>query len=88
MPNGIRAIITTGEVNGINELHTASDELGSLNTDIITMIERMIGIIMMELNCWPSCTESTAEPEAAYNEAYNRKPPTIKSNIYINIVAR
>ena len=69
MPKGTRAIITIGEVKGIIEAQNAMGELGSLNTDIITIIERMIGSMMMVLNCWPSCTESTAEPEAAYNEA-------------------
>ena len=51
MPKGMRAIITIGEVKGIIELHTASGELGSLNTDIITIIDMMIGIIIIELNC-------------------------------------
>lgn len=61
----MRAIITMGEVNGIIEAQNAIDELGSLNTDIITISAKIIGVIMMVLNCWPSCTESTAEPAAA-----------------------
>ena len=69
MPKGMRAIITIGEVNGIIEHHTARGELGSLNTDIITIIDTMMGIMMMVLYCCPSCTESTAEPAAAYSEA-------------------
>ena len=51
MPNGMRAIITIGEVNGIIEVHTTSGELGSLNTDIITTIDIMIGIIIIVLYC-------------------------------------
>ena len=69
IPNGMRAIITIGDVNGIIEAQKAIGELGSLNTDIMTIIANITGIIISELNCWPSCTESTAEPEAAYNEA-------------------
>ena len=51
MPNGMRAIITIGEVNGMTEVQNAKGELGSLKTDIITMIERMIGSIIMVLYC-------------------------------------
>lgn len=51
IPKGIRAIITIGEVNGISEVQNASGELGSLKTDIITIIERIIGNIMMVLYC-------------------------------------
>ena len=69
IPKGMRAIITIGEENGIIEHQKAIGELGSLNTDIMIIIERMIGIIMMEWNCWLSCIESTAEPEAAKSDA-------------------
>ena len=69
MPNGMRAIITMGEVKGIIDAQNAMGELGSLKMVIITIIERMIGIIMIVLYCWPYCTESTAEPGAAYNAA-------------------
>ena len=69
MPNGMRAIITMGEVKGIIDAQNAMGEFGSLKMVIITIIERMIGIIMIVLYCWPSCTESTAEPAAAYNAA-------------------
>ena len=51
MPNGMRAIITIGEVNGIIDAQNATDELGSLKTDIIMISARMIGIIMIVLNC-------------------------------------
>ena len=39
MPNGTRAIITIGEVNGIIDDQKAIDELGSLNTDIMIIID-------------------------------------------------
>ena len=61
----MRAIITIGELKGIIEAQKDNDELGSLKTENIQIIENMIGIIITLLNCWPSCTESTAEPEAA-----------------------
>ena len=51
MPKGIRASITTGEVRGINENHIANEELGSLIIDIITMIAKTIGTMMILLNC-------------------------------------
>ena len=51
IPNGMRAIITIGDVNGITEVQNAKGEFGSLNTDIITIIEMMIGIIIMVLYC-------------------------------------
>ena len=69
MPNGTRAIITIGEVKGIIDDQKVIGELGSLKTDIIMIMARMIGIIIMELNCWLSWIESTAEPAAAYNDA-------------------
>ena len=69
MPRGMRAIITIGEVKGIIDDQKAIGELGSLKTDIIMIMARMIGIIIMELNCWLSWIESTAEPAAAYNDA-------------------
>ena len=69
MPNGMRAIITMGEVKGIIEAQNAMGELGALKMVIMTIIERMIGIMIMVLYCGPSCTESTAEPAAAYNAA-------------------
>lgn len=51
MPKGMRAIITIGEVNGIIDAQKAIGELGSLNTDIITIIARIIGIMIIVLNC-------------------------------------
>ena len=65
IPNGMRAIITIGDVRGMMDAQKAIGALGSLNTDIIMMSESMIGSIITVLNCWPSMTESTAEPEAA-----------------------
>ena len=47
----MRAIITIGDVKGSTDVQNARGELGSLNTDIITMIDMMIGIIIIELNC-------------------------------------
>ena len=47
MPKGTRAIITMGEVSGIIEAQNAMGELGSLKMLIMTIIERMIGIIPM-----------------------------------------
>ena len=43
MPNGMRAIITIGDVKGIIDDQKAIGEFGSLNTDIIT-IRKMIGL--------------------------------------------
>lgn len=51
MPKGMRAIITIGEVKGTIEKHTAIEELGSLNIDVITIIAKMIGMRMIVLNC-------------------------------------
>ena len=51
MPNGMRAIITMGEVKGIIEAQNAMGELGSLKMVIMTIIERMIGIMIMVLYC-------------------------------------
>ena len=47
----MRAIITIGELRGIIDAQNASDELGSLKTENIQNIERMIGIIITLLNC-------------------------------------
>ena len=63
--NGMRAIITTGEVNGIIEPQKASCELGSLDTDIAKIRAKIIGTVMGVCNWLASWIESTAEPTAA-----------------------
>ena len=61
----MRAIITTGEVKGMYEHHTASVELGSLSMVIMMIIEKIMGIMTGVCSCWASCTESTLDPIAA-----------------------
>lgn len=66
MPNGMRAIITMGEVKGMIEVHKASPELGSCTTLIDMIRARMMGTIATVCSCEASCMLSTAEPMAAY----------------------
>ena len=69
MPNGMRAIITIGEVNGMNDVHMANVELGSLTTVIEITNAKMMGNTATVCSCDASCRLSTAEPIAAYIEA-------------------
>lgn len=51
MPNGRRAIITIGAVNGIIDVHTASDELGSFTTVMDMIRANMMGTIAIDCSC-------------------------------------
>jgi len=65
IPNGIRAIITMGLVNGIIEVHKAIVLLGSVPTDIAMTMPSIIGIVTNVASCELSWTLSTDEPMAA-----------------------
>ncbi|MCY1553167.1 hypothetical protein D9M68_896220 [compost metagenome] len=54
-PNGMRAIITIGEVSGKILPNTAIPLLGSLITAVIRIKLKMIGKVMMVVNCCASC---------------------------------
>ena len=71
-PNGILAIITTGEVKGIILNQKAVAPSGFLMALIMTRIARMMGIMMGIMNCCASSCASTAEPTAANKELYNK----------------
>ncbi len=65
MPNGMRAIITIGEVKGIIDVQTASEDAGFCTTDILTTMPIMIGMTAMLTSWDASWMLSTAEPTAA-----------------------
>ena len=69
IPNGMRAIITMGDVKGIMEHQNTKFELGSFITLIMTMMEMITGIMIIPLNWAASCGVSTADPIAAYMDA-------------------
>ena len=71
-PNGIRAIITMGEVSGIIEHQNESGLSGFCMVPIATIKPSMIGMVTGSINCCVSVSLSTADPIAANTEAYKR----------------
>ena len=71
-PNGIRAIITIGEVKGMIDVQKASGPSGDFKTVATTKIPRINGIVTGHMNWLVSSWSSTAAPIAANKEAYNR----------------
>lgn len=67
-PNGILAVITTGEVNGIIDNQNAVGPSGLLIMEKLPYTPTINGIIAKRVNCWVSVSLSTAEPMAAYSE--------------------
>lgn len=67
-PNGIRAIMATGEVNGIMESQNPSGPSGLLMMVKLPYIPSVSGMIANKVNCCVSVSLSTAEPMAAYIE--------------------
>ena len=65
-PNGILAIIATGEVNGIIDSQNAIGPSGLFVTVMLPYIPIIKGKIAKRVNCWVSVSLSTAEPIAAY----------------------
>ena len=65
IPNGMRANMTIGEVNGITESQKANVELGSFATDMAIISPSMMGIMTIDCSCPASCILSTADPMAA-----------------------
>ena len=68
-PNGKRAIITIGDVNGIIDDQMANAPLGSRNDAIARYIDTIIGNITNMDNCCPSPGLSTPEPTEAKSVA-------------------
>ena len=66
----MRVNITSGAVNGNNDPQKASWELGCWKICMIMTMERIIGIITRNCNCWASCSEFTMEPTAAHRVLY------------------
>ena len=68
-PNGIRAIITIGELKGIILAHTAMGLPGLLIAGVINAMEKMTSMVMGKLKDWASLISSLmALPIAAYKE--------------------
>ena len=67
-PNGILAIIATGEVNGIIESQKPSGPSGLFIIVKLPYIPKVSGIIAKRVNCWVSVSLSTADTIAAYSE--------------------
>lgn len=75
-PNGIRTIITIGEVKGMTESQKESGLEGLLITKEVDRIKaKMSGSVTGSINCWVSVSLSTAEPIAANKALYNKYPP-------------
>ena len=85
-PNGILAIITTGEVRGIIENQNAIGPSGLSNAVTKTIMAAISGREIGSINCWVSDSLSTAEPIAAKRAAYN-KYPKMKKNKKLPIMA-
>ena len=71
-PKGIRAIITTGDVNGIMLNQTATGPSGLMIEILATISARKSGKVTGNMNCCVSDSLSTAEPIAAKRAAYKR----------------
>jgi hypothetical protein len=67
-PNGIRAIITMGDVRGMIENQTASFPEGFRKVLIMISSPMTNGIITGNMNCCVSVSLSQAAPMAANNE--------------------
>jgi hypothetical protein len=64
-----------GDVKGMMENQKATGPSGFIMAFIITMIERIRGIVIGSINCCVSVSLSAAEPTAAKRDAYRRYPP-------------
>ena len=70
LPDGIRAIITIGEENGIMLPQTEMGASGFPAAVVIITNDKIIGIVMGNINDCASCGSSfTTLPTAANNEA-------------------
>ncbi len=68
-PNGMRAIITIGELKGMMLVHTATELLGFEIAGVISAIEKITSMVMGKLSDWASRMSSLmALPMAAYSE--------------------
>lgn len=69
-PEGILAIITIGEENGIRLPQTANEESGLAAAVVIIINDKIIGIVIGNMSDWASCGSSfTTLPTAAKSEA-------------------
>ena len=71
-PNGKRAIIAIGEVNGIIESHTANDPLGFEMINGSRIIGKNNGSVTGIINCCVSVSWSDIAPMPAKSAAYNK----------------
>ena len=70
LPEGIRAIITIEEENGIMLAHTEIGASGFAAAVVIIIKDKMIGIVTGNIKDWASCGSSlTTLPTAANNAA-------------------
>jgi hypothetical protein len=69
-PDGRRMSMATGEVSGIMDIQRAKEPFGFSAMGIIIMIVNINGMVTDKRNCCESVSASTAEPTAAYNDAY------------------
>ena len=68
-PNGIRAIITIGELKGTILAQTATGLLGLAIAGVISAIENITSMVIGKLNdCASRISSFIALPMAAYNE--------------------
>ena len=68
-PNGILAIITIGELNGMMLAHTARELDGFEIVGVIKAIENMMSMVIGKLNdCASLISSLIALPMAAYND--------------------
>lgn len=68
-PNGIRAIITMGELKGMMLAHTASELPGLEMAGVISAMEKMTSMVMGKLSdCASHISSLMALPMAAYSE--------------------
>ena len=67
-PNGILAIIATGDVNGIIDNQNPSGPSGLFMMVKLPYIPNISGMMANKVNCCVSVSLSTAEPIAAYIE--------------------
>ncbi len=69
MSNGIRAIITMGDVNGIIDIHITAVELGSWKAIMPNTRPNMMGSVAIVVRLEASWALSTLAPMAAKMEA-------------------
>ena len=69
-PKGILPIMMMGEVKGMMLVQTAKGLPGLLRTDCRMTKEKMMGMVMGNINCWASCGSSLMTlPMAAKRDA-------------------